>query len=1080
MPKHNGSIDSPILKTCWQRYAEFKMNAQQHAKRRLFMRRVAVGLALVAVTLAVLVDTEIYLQASPIIAETFRFLLIFILIADFIFLALAIGLQQNESALSLRAAAEEIRKEIYLYRTIMQWHDDRDHWLSQRVAKIKRDLADSFGGDLALKPYAGPVPPAYDPNDPGSDPGLTRLLPNDYLRYRLETQLKYYAHKIMQPQQDRLYLYIGLFVTGGLSLLLAALGSGLTAWVAVAIFAAAALMNWFDPNQLETKISSYNQLILGLQTIKDYWQGLTKQEQTGEEFFKVVLATERVIWSQYKAHASDIWRFIDDLEGQETDPLEEIMMLPPAVNLLGSNGSLPQTIEAEVVEIASETETNGQQEPGQEPAETTLAVQESFEKVEHKARKTPPKGLPHAFVVMPFGRKQGAEGRWYDFDSIYNDLIRPALETAGFESFRADEESVSGDILTDMFQELLLADLVIADLSIDNANVFYELGVRHALRKRGLVHIQSGRAYMPFDIFNVRTIPYHTDKNGRPDSLHLEKDRQAITKIARETWASDVDRVHSPIFNLLDGLQEPNRKTLRTPLATGFWREYNEWRERVTIARRQKRIGDILLLTEEISNPLIKEEAIGEAGRALRGMGRHELALKQYRTGLEINPNNLSFKREEAFHLNRLNRTDEAIVKLERLLQDYPHDTEAISFLGRIYKQMWMETWVETEGKETRLHEAFEAVHWLIKSANTYLQGYRLNQNDYYPGINALSLAVLVEYLAVQNGLDDDPEVNGLREELPKIKGAIHFALDSTTQRDASDYWALVSLAELQVSIADDPKRVTRAYKRALTAARKNIYNLKSSLGQLELLDSIGFRPEFVKAGIRVLEGEIDRIRHEDEPEDPEDRGEPPQVFVFAGHAIDRPNQDNAVFPPAMEKEVREKIEQSLDKFNADRNDLAITPGAAAGGDIIFVEACLKRNMKVEIYLPFEEGDYIKDGISYAGDKWIERFYAIRNNPDVSILLQADHLGPVKNGENIFERNERWALYASLLHGVDRMRLILLWDGNADDMRGGPDNMLEEVRQLGGIAEHLNTTKFDYWKAGGKVSKALESLAKEL
>ena len=82
----------------------------------------------------------------------------------------------------------------------------------------------------------------------------------------------------------------------------------------------------------------------------------------------------------------------------------------------------------------------------------------------------------------------------YDFNAIYSQLIKPALEMAGFEPFRADEETASGDILTDIFQELLLADM-----SIDNANVFYELGIRHALRKRGIVHIQAGRAYMPFD-----------------------------------------------------------------------------------------------------------------------------------------------------------------------------------------------------------------------------------------------------------------------------------------------------------------------------------------------------------------------------------------------------------------------------------------------------------------------------------------------------------------------------------------------------------------------------------------------------
>src|SRR5918995_516836 len=269
-----------------------------------------------------------------------------------------------------------------------------------------------------------------------------------------------------------------------------------------------------------------------------------------------------------------------------------------------------------------------------------------------------PEVRPHAFVIMPFGKKKGADGSVYDFNAIYSQLIQPALEMAGFEPFRADEETASGDILTDMFQELLLADLCIADMSIDNANVFYELGIRHAFRKRGIVHIQSGRAYMPFDVFNVRTIPYHTTPEGVPDPAFLEKDKAAISRVTRDTWASDVDAVHSPIFNLLDGLVEPDRRALETPLATGFWREYNEWKRRLAVAERQKRIGDILLLSEEIRNPLIKEEAIAEAGLALKNMGRYELALTQYRKGLEVNPRNLTFRRDEAFTLNRVGKVD--------------------------------------------------------------------------------------------------------------------------------------------------------------------------------------------------------------------------------------------------------------------------------------------------------------------------------------------------------------------------------------------------------------------------------------
>src|SRR5512133_1009619 len=189
---------------------------------------------------------------------------------------------------------------------------------------------------------------------------------------------------------------------------------------------------------------------------------------------------------------------------------------------------------------------------------------------EATSRPVRPEARPHAFVVMPFGKKKGGDGSLYDFNTIYQTLIKPALEEAGFEAFRADEETKSGDILTDMFQELLLADLCICDLSIDNANVYYELGIRHAFRKRGVVHIQAGRAYMPFDIFNVRTLPYHITPEGVPDPAFIKSDIQAIARMTRDTWASDRDTVHSPIFNLLTGLKEPERRSLRTPLATGF------------------------------------------------------------------------------------------------------------------------------------------------------------------------------------------------------------------------------------------------------------------------------------------------------------------------------------------------------------------------------------------------------------------------------------------------------------------------------------------------------------------------------
>jgi len=75
---------------------------------------------------------------------------------------------------------------------------------------------------------------------------------------------------------------------------------------------------------------------------------------------------------------------------------------------------------------------------------------------------------PHAFVAMPFGIKANHEGAPVDFDRVYAKLIRPALEDAGREVFRANEELRAGDIRTDMFREMLAADP-----TLDNPYVWY-------------------------------------------------------------------------------------------------------------------------------------------------------------------------------------------------------------------------------------------------------------------------------------------------------------------------------------------------------------------------------------------------------------------------------------------------------------------------------------------------------------------------------------------------------------------------------------------------------------------------------
>jgi len=706
-----------------------------------------------------------------------------------------------------------------------------------------------------------------------------------------------------------------------------------------------------------------------------------------------------------------------------------------------------------------------------EPKQATTQVKTleiAMEETDNTSGRIRPEMRPHAFVIMPFGRKKGSDGSPYDFNAIYSLLIKPTLELAGFEPFRADEETTSGDILTDMFQELLLADLCIVDMSIDNANVFYELGLRHAFRKRGIVHIQAGRAYMPFDVFNVRTIPYHVTPEGVPDPAFLEKDKAAISRVTRDTWASDADAIHSPVFNILTGLTEPNRNALRTPLATGFWREYNEWKQRVTIAQRQKRIGDILLLTEEIKNPLIKEEAIDEAGKALASMGRHELALNQYHKGLEVNAQNARFRREEAFHLNRLGRMDEAIVKLESLINDSSKDSEAVSYLGRIYKEMWVNSWKWVSQKDQWLKTAYESYHWLLKAIDTYLKGYRVDLDQFYPGVNALTLSNMLLKLA--DKFDDkkspDPEIEWVRGKVDELRGSLIFALETTVDAETADYWALASLAELQVLTADKVQSVARAYRKALTASRQNISYLQSSLGQLEILKSLDMRTEFVEAGIRVIREELRRMRKEAGETNGKtvDPGHfEGNAYLFAGYMVNNSKKKESHFPPEKEQEVKEAIQLVLKKLNAGPNDLAVTTGMDAGSEIVFVECCVERGIHAHVYFPVPEASYVRDFVTPGGEQWVERFYKMRNHPLVDEFYQPDQVGLPKDGDNVHERNNRWALYSCLTKGIDKLRLIALWDGKGEAPRDLDarlvKHMVDLMRDMGGQIEHINSTK---------------------
>src|SRR4028119_286289 len=131
--------------------------------------------------------------------------------------------------------------------------------------------------------------------------------------------------------------------------------------------------------------------------------------------------------------------------------------------------------------------------------------------------KVTPATKKRCFVVMGFGLKTDfATGRKLDLNKTYRLLIKPVVESRDIICIRADEIHHSGPIDVPMYQELLKADLVIADLSTANVNAFYELGIRHALRPRTTIVISEDKLTYPFDLNHIKITSYtHLGEIGR-------------------------------------------------------------------------------------------------------------------------------------------------------------------------------------------------------------------------------------------------------------------------------------------------------------------------------------------------------------------------------------------------------------------------------------------------------------------------------------------------------------------------------------------------------------------------------------
>jgi tetratricopeptide (TPR) repeat protein len=668
--------------------------------------------------------------------------------------------------------------------------------------------------------------------------------------------------------------------------------------------------------------------------------------------------------------------------------------------------------------------------------------------------------MESVFIVRPFGKrtiyqkgKGGAKvlSLEYDFDQVEKALIRPAMNALGLQGGTTGEVFEAGDIREDMFSALLLSDIVIADISIYNPNVFYELGIRHALRDKITILIKCrGFDETPFDIIGYRYLSY-------PKEDPFSSLQELIAMIGESRRANRKD---SPVFKVLPNLeaQDPEKYMAVPP---GFTQE-------TIIAAESGSLGKLALLADEAESFAWKNPALRQIGEALYKAKAYSLAKMQWEKILEVKPDDPEANDLLATIYQRLaekeiagnpieaealfTKSDLAIEKLLHLPGlSSAKRAEAFALRARNLKTRWLNAWKNLD-QPARCTEALQSP-LLNEAIICYQNGFKEDLNHFYSGLNALGLLLTRIHLAEQNPATwvlafsnqqaADLAISQSKEIATSLRGTLRSAIDAAKYRlqaiGGVDPWVNVSEADLFFLNSDQPQRVAYQYKQV--AGSKSGLNSEAIVRQLMLYQALGFKTDNVKAALEVMTAPI--------------ADAPAHTLLFTGHMIDRKDRAKPRFPAEKEslanEWIREKIIEIKNELDPDTQIIGIA-GGASGGDILFHELCQELGIGSLMYLALPREQFLAESVAFAGNGWINRFDSLMAKLPHPVLGESKALPGWLHGKpdyNIWVRNNQWLLNSALVCGGRHLSLISLWNGEGGDGPGGTEHMVREAAKLG-------------------------------
>jgi tetratricopeptide (TPR) repeat protein len=440
------------------------------------------------------------------------------------------------------------------------------------------------------------------------------------------------------------------------------------------------------------------------------------------------------------------------------------------------------------------------------------------------------------FVLMPFGKKPDVSGSLVDFDAVYRDLIAPAIREADLEPIRADEEMSGGIIHKPMFERLIFCKFAIADLTTANANVFYELGIRHAVRGWSTVLLFSkGGSQLPFDVAPLRAMPYTLTPQGAPADLPAM--RAALVERLRKAKADAVQDpiADSPLYTLVDGYPDKVDHS-RTDTFRDDVRYAEELKGKLAAARKEKdaaaalravetSLGDLAAIETGVLIDLLLSYRAAEAWKEMLALVAR---MPKPLTATVL------VREQWAFALNRNGHGEEAEQVLRKLIEERGPSSETYGLLGRVYKDRW--------AAALKAGETFKARGVLEKAIEAYRVGFEADWRDAYPGVNTVTLMEIKE--------PPDPR----REELLPV---VRYAVERKIAAGQPDYWDFATRLELAV-LARDEAKAAEALSDALANIREP-WEPKTTLNNLRLIREARERRGEAAAFEREVEGELEK-----------------------------------------------------------------------------------------------------------------------------------------------------------------------------------------------------------------------------